>query len=368
MEVKQRLIAAGEAVRKKHDRLKRLNMKRAEERDYEFRPISEPLKALVKKEIPNYKFKQDNEDDLHLVNDEDISACQKTKKRKRSDVTFTTLPQAKFPNNETFDASRFEENMGEEGPCDEDPEIFQEAESITEEPEDMETSQRDDSFDHYEHWGPVGRTYMKKLYRDTSGSIDHNYGPRLDVDELMVGDSKFEIDDNDNIILTAPEGDASQYRGTEGVFELLFTKKPDRNKYDDNDLLTYQNIISKTNAKRRGYDSEKQIQGTRSYKWTNILSKLKTPPGPTRPINLRPSRLNLSGEGVAERLPQRYKRVTGNAIDYVHWDNPNELVGRLRLLIGSRRAGNTGLDNEIWSIIEELEEAGIVINSDNFNI
>jgi len=44
----------------------------------------------------------------------------------------------------------------------------------------------------------------------------------------------------------------------------------------------------------------------------------------------------------------------------VYWDNPNELVDRLRLLLASKAAGNTGVSNEIISIFEELLEAGLI--------
>lgn len=44
----------------------------------------------------------------------------------------------------------------------------------------------------------------------------------------------------------------------------------------------------------------------------------------------------------------------------MYWDDPNELVDRLRLLIASQSAGHTGHNNEIISIIEELREANII--------
>ena len=45
--------------------------------------------------------------------------------------------------------------------------------------------------------------------------------------------------------------------------------------------------------------------------------------------------------------------VTNNAlIDYMHWDDPNELVDRLRLLMAERQAGNPSHDNEIQSIFQ----------------
>jgi hypothetical protein len=47
-------------------------------------------------------------------------------------------------------------------------------------------------------------------------------------------------------------------------------------------------------------------------------------------------------------------------IEYIYFDDPNEIVDRLRLLIASQEAGNTGHTNEIISIIEELREAKII--------
>ena len=56
-------------------------------------------------------------------------------------------------------------------------------------------------------------------------------------------------------------------------------------------------------------------------------------------------------------LPQ-FKIAKRNAsVDYKFWDDPNELVDRLRLLVAERSAGNTGHNNEILAIIEELREA-----------
>ena len=54
--------------------------------------------------------------------------------------------------------------------------------------------------------------------------------------------------------------------------------------------------------------------------------------------------------------------LSDNKIEYVHWNDPNELVDCLRLLEASCRAGNNAHDNEILSVIEELREAGFIIN------
>jgi len=46
--------------------------------------------------------------------------------------------------------------------------------------------------------------------------------------------------------------------------------------------------------------------------------------------------------------------------NYVYWDNVNELVEILQLLMASRAAANNNHTNEILSIIEELREAKII--------
>ena len=52
--------------------------------------------------------------------------------------------------------------------------------------------------------------------------------------------------------------------------------------------------------------------------------------------------------------------ANSNPNKYVHWDDPNELVERLRLLDAAQAAGNNNHNNEIMSIIEELREAEII--------
>jgi len=66
--------------------------------------------------------------------------------------------------------------------------------------------------------------------------------------------------------------------------------------------------------------------------------------------------------GTTRNATPQTMTLTNNTVDYVHWDDPNELVDRLRLLDASRNAENNAHENEILSIIEELCEAGLIIN------
>ena len=123
------------------------------------------------------------------------------------------------------------------------------------------------------------------------------------------------------------------YNGTEGLWELLTLKDPSN--YTETDLNNYKEILISTNAHKKNYNPDEGISGNRHSKYQKVISKL------------------FKGQGLRE--------VTNNKIDYIYWDDPNELIDRLRLLWLSKEAGNTGVDNEIQSIIEELTECGILL-------
>ena len=53
--------------------------------------------------------------------------------------------------------------------------------------------------------------------------------------------------------------------------------------------------------------------------------------------------------------------LNDNKIDYIQWNDPNEIVNHLRLLEVSHQAGLNDHNNEILSIIEEFCEAGLII-------
>ncbi|KAL6260856.1 hypothetical protein P5V15_008385 [Pogonomyrmex californicus] len=86
--------------------------------------------------------------------------------------------------------------------------------------------------------------------------------------------------------------------------------------------------------------------GNKRYKYTNIIA----------PLVSTYKKSNKNDADVSNIPPTM--QLNDNKIDYVHLDDPNELVDQLRLLDASHRAGH----NEMLSIIEELREVGIIIN------
>jgi len=189
--------------------------------------------------------------------------------------------------------------------------------------------------------GPLGRKYVGSLLSgEATSEMDNVYGVYLGDEGMMLGDKRFDVDVDDAIIV----GDV-RYVGTPGLYELIFKRIPDDLVYTENDKLTYRNILLKTNAHKRDHKATMPVLGNKGHKYKYVIAPL----------------LQSVKKVGAGRVPSAM-RVTGNRIDYVHWDDPNELVDRLRLLDSSRRAGNNAHDNEILSILEELREAGLIIN------
>lgn len=157
-----------------------------------------------------------------------------------------------------------------------------------------------------------------------STDLDKIYGPKkLPNGHIILGDKEVKFIENTILI------DGTVYLLTSGLIQLLFLKNP--LVYTDNDLDVYKSILAQTSAH---IANGRKIIKKGGFKYTSIINKLFP-----------------SGSGLSMKLQKN---------NLVYWDNPNELVDRLRLLLASKSAGNTGVSNEIISIFEELREAGLI--------
>lgn len=191
-----------------------------------------------------------------------------------------------------------------------------------------------DDNDNRDQYGSLPKKYISDLLNtEKQREFDQKYGVRTtkNGEKLFIGDSRMEIDGSDIIIKNR------RYKGTPGLYELLFKKYPQN--YTQKDKETYRQIVLKTNAARRRYKPNEQISGCNLDKYKHVIA----------PIAVS----KTTGKGI-------FMESNTNKTDYIYWDDPNELVERLRLLLSSQNAGHTGHTNEIISIIEELKEAKII--------
>ena len=107
---------------------------------------------------------------------------------------------------------------------------------------------------------------------------------------------------------------------------MIGNKEPDSQKYTNEDLDTYADILQGTNAIWRDYNPKtNKPKSSRSEKYREIIKPIYD------------ALKSIKGSGTVF-LPQ----------------DPNALVERLKLLKASRKAGHTGFRNEIVSILDEL--------------
>lgn len=139
---------------------------------------------------------------------------------------------------------------------------------------------------------------------------------------------------------------------TDGLSELLLRKNPTH--YTARDLNTYKKMLVHTNAHKSEYKVRGAVKNDpSSAKYNKIIKELFPPQSESK---------KKSGSCLKKPQIQMDFKVVNKAesFNYTYWDDPNELVDRLRLLLSSQSAGHTNHNNEIISIIEELHEAKII--------
>jgi hypothetical protein len=305
-----------------------------------YKPILEPLHSIsqnLKEKARVVKSEKEEEEeegvDTHDYvtpdDDDDVDDKPSPRRAAKSGAPIRFLPTHVLA--ETMDS----ENVGTTAT----------AEDILSTPEGRQEARRyiDSTFR-----GPLARKYIRmSVSAQRARMMDHTYGVRHEDGSWMVGDSTLEIDENDDFHVKG-----IRYKGTPGLYELMFMKHPDDDVYDRNDLSAYKSILLATNGHKQHYLPGAQVNTNRGVKYKEIISRLFK----------KKHRGGGGGGGGEHRRDGTYMTFTPNAaIDYVHWDDPNELVARLRLLTASQRSGHTGHTNEIVSIVEELREANVIV-------
>lgn len=368
------LIRTRKAVRQKYNALKSDVSEQQIRMEKEFKPITQPLQELIKtiKTEPFIKQEMGSPKIFSTPKQTFQFSTPKTKPRK-SNVYDKYLPRNLptfiedddvFLNYEDLPQSRI--NSDDSGtPEPTMQELIEQVENLTKGP----------GYEQYlEAYDPLVRTYVDASIKDREDQFDHRYGLIHDIEgeKFKIANSLVDFDGKNVIV------EGRTYEGTPGLYELLFKKEPIG--YKPKDLDNYMDILEKTNAYRRNSNSENQIQGTTHIKYLTIIKPylmrkglLKSgstsqalqfrpiipstsqvvPKPPQRPRSTRTSAKSVTGQGAMLNLSRK-------KLDYVYYDDINEIIERLKLLISSQIAGHTGHQNEIISILEELREAKII--------
>lgn len=180
--------------------------------------------------------------------------------------------------------------------------------------------------------------YINKSINDSKNEMDHTYGVYLgDNDEWMIGNSKINYDPSDSFIKIKGQ----KFKPTIGLLELMFKKKPNKTLITKDDLNSFKDILLLTNAHLVRHSDGEKVQATNTFKYRNYIK-------------------NIFKKGSGLKTPYLKLDTYPCAPDYVHYDNINEIVDRLRLLKLSEISGNTSHNNEVINIISELRDKGVI--------
>lgn len=311
--IKQQIIKSAEAVKKKVQQMKNNKLDSEIALQSMFKPVTDPLKQLARKNSSAREYDggyQDSEEEDNTM--PEITLSRKRKLSVPTKISDDTLQNSLSDIN--FDQSVSDSEFEQNSKNNTSDLFFETSDGVsTPTPQDISS------------W-----SLSSEVFKDIP------YGIRIENGKPMIGTERVTITDNEFIVA------GHSFNRTRGLSELLYQRKPDLRVVTEDDKQIYKSMLLLTNAHKRKYDLNQPINSNRGFKYLEII----------KPLLSSPSDKSNSSTAKGKGLPL-FKEV-GKSVDYIFWNDPNDLVKTLKLLIASRDAGNTGLDDEILSVMKEL--------------
>lgn len=365
--VNNKIRVLANSIRKKYLALKLGKTSIDEEIENFFKPVTDPLRKLVKNAEKSNPINQLAPADEEAAEEEQtMRYSTRFPGRRGKSEPVPKLEKASTPEKSRLDTSALYINPldisaiekpsssahkksedtyfynAEENDNDDD-EVFHANKTLH---EVSQTTSHEANEEYLDQFPTIARGYIERYFDDPE-LFDTTYGVRNDpeLEKWYIGSKIVTFDTFNEIVV-----DNKRYPGTGGLYELMFMKDPKDSLIKPQDLAFYKEILERSCAHRLNHDPASRIKGTAMSKYTTYIKPL------INPARKPSSKSKKSGTG----LRFNYKINNNKPIEYVYWDDINELVDRLRLIYASKMAGNTSHDNEIASIIEELKEAGVI--------
>ena len=206
--------------------------------------------------------------------------------------------------------------------------------------------------------GPIARKYIQS----NLGRATTKAGLYSEDDNLKIGYRPVKIE-NDDIII-----DDTPFKGTVGLWKLITSKDiPDKTEYKAEDLAGYITIMHITKAT---YDkNNKRVGGNDKMNklikpFVKALEEDESGDKLVTEIN---KHFGFEEEEEYEEpalIPFTPTKGTGlskaGQSPKILPSDPNALIDRFDLLFSSKKAGHTGVRNEIVSILDELKRQGVL--------
>ena len=199
--------------------------------------------------------------------------------------------------------------------------------------------------------GPIARKYIQS----NLGRATTKAGLYSEDDILKIGYRPVKLDYEDIII------DDERFKGTDGLWKLITSKDiPDISEYGAEDLAGYITIMHITKAT---YDkNNKRVGG--NDKMNKLIKPLVKALEEDKSGNKLITKINkhFGFEEEEYEVPASISLTPtkGTGLPKILPSDPNALIDRFDLLFSSKKAGHTGVRNEIVSILDELKRQGVL--------
>ena len=159
--------------------------------------------------------------------------------------------------------------------------------------------------------------------------------------DFRIGDKKVDIKGDDIKI------EDKEYTGTPGLWELIM--KDDPQIFTEDDYIKYGRILKQTNnIYQNNNPNQNRAKSSKGYKWKKLI----------KPI-WEQMKKRKKEEEEADEDDDPQPSTSGTGLKILPSD-PNALIDRFDLLFSSKKAGHTGVRNEIVSILDELKRQGVL--------
>ena len=196
------------------------------------------------------------------------------------------------------------------------------------------------------NFGPLAVDALLQAF--TKNNIDLTYGIYAKDGKFKIGDKFITIEDNDIKV------DGIIFEGTPGFWELVTSKSiKNPENYKEDDLNKYRRLVILTNTAYRNNDpTQNYPKQSKVNKWKNIIKPIWST------IQEQKDEEDYKEfEEPDEDDPQ--PKSSGTGLKILPSD-PNALIDRFNLLFSSKKAGHTGVRNEIVSILDELKRQRVL--------
>ena len=195
------------------------------------------------------------------------------------------------------------------------------------------------------NFGPLAVDSLLQAF--TKNNIDLSYGIYAIDGKFKIGNKFITIEDNDIKV------DGIIFEGTPGFWELVTSKNPKLENYTKEDLSKYQRLVILTNTAYRNNDpTQNYPKQSKGNKWKNIIKPIWSA------IQEQKDEEDYKEfEEPDEDEPQ--PGTSGSGLKILPSD-PNALIDRFDLLFSSKKAGHTGVRNEIVAILDELKRQRVL--------